>query len=96
MKRHWKVLIWMVAGAGLGLLLQMVDAPAWSGAKWQRAEVGIELESASGPAAKAKLAKGFVVVEVIRDRATRRLEVTLPETKNSNRQAMLKRVGEKT
>ena len=35
-------------------------------------------------------------LEVIRDRATRRLEVTLPETEDFNRPAMMKRAGEKT
>ena len=68
MKLHWKVLLWMLAGVAVGLVFQgTLDAPAYAGAEWRSASPrgGIELASASGPAAKAKLTPGTVVRAVI-------------------------------
>ena len=39
MKLHWKVLLWMLAGAVLGFVIQKtLDAPAWAGATWEISE----------------------------------------------------------
>ena len=68
MKFHWKVLIWMLAGALAGLALRTsLDAPAWSGASWAPTEGGLLLvEAVSGsPAAGLDLAPDRPVVAAI-------------------------------
>jgi len=73
MKFHWKVLIWMVAGALAGYLLQrFLDGPAWSGATWRDADEGIELVDtvAGSPIAKLELGAGGVVVAALVDKGT--------------------------
>ena len=43
MQFHWKVLAWMGGGVALGLAFQAtLEAPAWSGAKWETAEGGLQ------------------------------------------------------
>ncbi|MCP3915579.1 MAG: cation:dicarboxylase symporter family transporter [bacterium] len=71
MSFHWKVLLWMLLGAAVGLFMQWrLDAPAWTGATFASADGGVQVASVAGgsPAAKAKLAGGDVFREVILDR----------------------------
>lgn len=71
MQAHWKVLLWMLGGLVVGLLFQMfLDAPAWSGSSWRAADGGIELVSATGPAAKSQLVQGVPYDRLIVDRGT--------------------------
>ena len=72
MKFHWKVLVWMIAGAVTGLALQYgLDAPIWRGATWSDAPGGganvVSVESGS-PIATARLQVGDTVVAAILDR----------------------------
>ena len=74
MKFHWKVLLWMLAGAACGLALQRgLETPAWTGADWKDAPAGgaelVAVQSGS-PAAKGKLAVGEVATAVLLDRGT--------------------------
>ena len=69
MQFHWKVLAWMGGGVALGLAFQAtLEAPAWSGAKWETAEGGLQVTSVSGPAAKVGLVPGDVFELAILDR----------------------------
>jgi proton glutamate symport protein len=69
MQTHWKVLLWMLAGLVVGLLFQFfLEAPAWTGAEWSKAEGGVELISTSGPASKSKLHVGEVYDRLIVNR----------------------------
>ncbi|QDU68256.1 dicarboxylate/amino acid:cation symporter [Engelhardtia mirabilis] len=72
MKFHWKVLGAMVLGLLLGLAMQsMLDGPATAGGTWVARPQGLELTSASGPAAGSKLspmAAGDVFVAASADR----------------------------
>jgi len=71
MQAHWKVLLWMLGGLVVGLLFQaFLDAPAWSGSTWRAADGGIELVSATGPAAKSQLVQGVPYDRLIVDRGT--------------------------
>ena len=64
-----KVLVWMVAGLGAGLLIQRTTgAPATAGIGWTEVEDGIQIASVSGPAARSKLQPGPTVTAVIRRR----------------------------
>jgi Na+/H+-dicarboxylate symporter len=75
MKFHWKVLTWMLAGALVGLAMQAaLPAPAITGATWATTEEGVEVASASGPAAKAGLAPGTVVRAVVLKRGSEQEE----------------------
>jgi len=64
-----KVLVWMLAGLGVGFLIQRTtDAPADAGIGWTQVEHGIRIASVSGPAARAKLEPGSTVTGVVRER----------------------------
>lgn len=79
---HWKVLAWMLAGVLVGLALQaFVEAPAFGGATFTRAEGGLELSASEGPARRSGLVRGRVYEAVLvdRGRATeRRVELREP------------------
>ena len=69
MKFHWKVLLWMVAGAITGFVLQAtLDAPAYSGAGWGPSAGGgtaaVSVDAGS-PVAKGGVEVGDVVVAAI-------------------------------
>ena len=69
MKFHWKVLLWMLAGAIAGIVMQAsLAAPAWTGASWVEVEGGIVLTSTDGPT--KKIAKGTEVVAAIKGRGS--------------------------
>ncbi|MCZ6597914.1 MAG: dicarboxylate/amino acid:cation symporter [Planctomycetota bacterium] len=73
MKLHWKVLLWMLAGAVVGLVMQKtLDAPATAGATWQEVDGGIELVATAkaGPAVGSKLDIGDVVYGAIRNQGS--------------------------
>jgi Na+/H+-dicarboxylate symporter len=77
MKFHWKVLLWMLAGALLGLVFQTtLAAPAWMGATWEPAAGGLELVDldGGGPAARARMRRGDVVTDAVVHRGTAREE----------------------
>lgn len=76
MKFHWKVLLWMGAGIALGLIVQLsFDAPAWTGVRFADHPAGVIVTKASGPAKKAKIKKGTVIVGVVRDRGSEKEHV---------------------
>lgn len=55
MSFHWKVLIWMAAGALLGIVLQLsLAAPTWVGIEWTQDPGGVQV---SGVAAKSSAKK---------------------------------------
>jgi len=71
MSFHWKVLLWMVAGVGVGLGMQAgFDAPAWSGAQFVDAGDGLEVRSLAGPSKKSRLVIGDVVSSIVLKRGT--------------------------
>ena len=64
-----KVLLWMLAGLGVGFLIQKTtDAPALTGITWTQGDAGIVIDSVSGPASRAKLKSGETVTAVIWER----------------------------
>jgi Na+/H+-dicarboxylate symporter len=78
-----KVLLWMVAGLGVGFLIQETTAaPATSGIEWTAGEGGIVIASVSGPAKTAKLKPGPTVTAVVTRRGKpdeARVPLTTPE-----------------
>ena len=66
-----KVMLWMFAGvlAGIGIQ-QLTDAPAHSGLTLTEQADGLRISGVEGPAAKAKLEKGEVIVGALRGRGT--------------------------
>ena len=60
-----KVLLWMLAGLGAGLLIQRTtEAPATAGIGWNPVEDGIQIASVTGPAVRSKLQPGPTVIGV--------------------------------
>ncbi len=69
MKFHWKVLLWMLAGAVAGMAMQLtLEAPAWTGASWTKTEAGIVLTKTAGPT--KKIAGGTEIVAVVTGRGS--------------------------
>ena len=80
MKLHWKVLLGMAIGLVIGLGLQRLDSPAWSGLTLADSAPGPQVLTATGPAATAGLKSGVVLEAVILQRGTESEElVPLPD-----------------
>lgn len=78
-----KVMLWMLAGVLAGIAIQkLTDAPAHSGLTLTAQADGLRISAVEGPAVKAKLAEGEVLVGVLRARGTpdeRRTPLASPE-----------------
>ena len=72
MKFHWKVLLWMLAGALVGVLLRnTLASPSSIGGSWRSVEGGrLELVEVvpGGPLARAGIAEGAVLLGHVADR----------------------------
>ncbi len=87
MKIHWKILLFMAAGALLGGVFQaFLDAPAWIGVTVEDTETGVRIKSldSRSPAAKAdvagsaKLKPGEQIAAIIRNRGKPGQEEAIP------------------
>jgi len=66
---HGKVLLWMLAGALLGLLMQLLfEARAFSGLTVAAGPEGVRVTAVAGPAAKAEITPGTVFDRLVVDR----------------------------
>jgi Na+/H+-dicarboxylate symporter len=82
-KLHWQVLLGMGLGIGLGLLLQLTDAPPYSGVVVRSHDGATQVAALKGKAKKSKLRPGDTITGVIHHRGSkdeRVLPVTSPET----------------
>lgn len=80
---HWKVLLWMLAGAATGLLLQrFTEAPPWTGIEGEATESGLLVRSVTGPAERGGVPVGGRLVAVVLGRgseAQRRVSIRSPQ-----------------
>lgn len=80
---HWKVLLWMLAGALAGFLLQrFTEAPPWTGIAGDPGESGLVVRSVAGPAQRAGISEGARLAAVVIERgseAERRVAIRSPE-----------------
>jgi len=85
MSFHWKVLLWMAAGAVVGVLMQVfLSAPSYAGLEVEAVDGGVKVVSVAkdGPAASGKVAERDVFEAAVLDRGSddeRRVALTGPD-----------------
>ncbi|MEL6715460.1 MAG: hypothetical protein AAFP86_16895, partial [Planctomycetota bacterium] len=85
MSFHWKVLLWMAAGAVLGVLMQVfLAAPSYGGFEVAAERDGVRVTSVAenGPAARGKIARDDVFESAVLRRgapAEARLDLRSPD-----------------